>query len=77
VSIPARFDRVTERIGYKRAPMNTLTLNGVPAEFAYQKSLDTVQKRHHVRLWKKSHRAHVWMELRPKIFRVLRLIRLD
>jgi hypothetical protein len=36
---------LTRRIGYKRAPMNALTLNGVPSDFVYQKSLDTVQKR--------------------------------
>jgi LssY C-terminus len=41
--------------------MNTLTLNGVPSDFVYQKSLDTVQKRHHVRLWKQPQRADVWL----------------
>ena len=41
--------------------MNTLTLNGVPSDFVYQKSLDTVQKRHHVRLWKESHASDVWL----------------
>ena len=41
--------------------MNTLTLNGAPADFVYQKNLDTVQKRHHVRFWKDPHRANVWL----------------
>jgi len=41
--------------------MNALTLNGVPSDFVYQKSLDTVQKRHHVRLWKVPHKADVWL----------------
>ena len=41
--------------------MNTLTLNGVPSDFVYQKSLDTVQKRHHVRLWKDPYQADVWL----------------
>jgi hypothetical protein len=55
------YHALTERIGYKRAPMNTLTLNGVRSDFVYQKGLDTVQKRHHVRLWKEPHRADVWL----------------
>jgi hypothetical protein len=41
--------------------MNALTLNGVPSDFVYQKSLDTVQKRHHVRLWKVHQTADVWL----------------
>jgi hypothetical protein len=41
--------------------MNTLTLNGVPSDFAYQKNLDTVQKRHHVRLWKDAQRRDLWL----------------
>lgn len=41
--------------------MNTLTLNGVPSDFEYQKSLDTVEKRHHVRLWKEPHKVNVWL----------------
>jgi LssY C-terminus len=52
MSLYRMYHALTERIGYKRAPMNALTLNGVPSDFGYQKSLDTVQKRHHVRLWK-------------------------
>jgi hypothetical protein len=43
------YHALTRRIGYKRAPMNALMLNGVPSDFVYQKSLNTVQKRHHVR----------------------------
>ena len=41
--------------------MNSLTLNGVSADFVYQKNLNTVQKRHHVRLWKEPSRADVWL----------------
>jgi LssY C-terminus len=55
------YHALTRRIGYKRAPMNALTLNGVPSDFVYQKSLDTVQKRHHVRLWKVPQTADVWL----------------
>jgi len=55
------YHALTRRIGYKRAPMNSLTLNGVPSDFVYQKNLNTVQKRHHVRLWKQPGRADVWL----------------
>jgi len=61
MSLYRMYHALTERIGYKRAPMNALTLNGVPSDFVYHKSLDTVQKRHHVRLWKEPHRADVWL----------------
>ncbi|MFL6450877.1 MAG: LssY C-terminal domain-containing protein [Bryobacteraceae bacterium] len=61
VSLYRMYHALTRRIGYKRAPMNALTLNGVPSEFVYQKSLDTVQKRHHVRLWKVQYTADAWL----------------
>ncbi len=61
LSLYRMYHALTERIGYRRAPMNRLTLNGVQSAFAYQKSLDTVQKRHHVRLWKEPHKADVWL----------------
>jgi len=41
---------------YAKVSMNTLTLNGMPSDFVYQKSLNTVQKRHHARLWKQPQR---------------------
>jgi hypothetical protein len=61
MSLYRMYHALTRRIGYKRAPMNTLTLNGVPSDFVYQKNLNTVQKRHHVRLWKEPSRADVWL----------------
>jgi hypothetical protein len=61
MSLYRMYHALTRRIGYKRAPMNALTLNGVPSDFVYQKSLDTVQKRHHVRLWKEPQTADVWL----------------
>jgi hypothetical protein len=42
---------MVQRCGYSMAPMAPLTLNGVRATRTYQKSLDTIAKRHHVRLW--------------------------
>ena len=42
---------LVERTGYSMAPMAPLMLNGMPATRTYQKSLDTVAKRHHLRLW--------------------------
>ena len=61
MSLYRMYHALTRRIGYRRAPMNTLTLNGAPSDSSYQKNLDTVQKRHHVRLWKDSRRADVWL----------------
>ena len=61
MSLYRMYHALTRRIGYRRAPMNTLTLNGSPADVLYQKNLDTVEKRHHVRLWKDPHRADVWL----------------
>ena len=41
--------------------MNALTLNGVPSAFVQQKSLDTVQKRHHARVWQYPGRENIWL----------------
>jgi hypothetical protein len=55
------YHALTKRHGYPNAPMNTLTLNGVSSVFVHQKSLDTVQKRHHVRWWQYPQRADIWL----------------
>ena len=60
MSLYRMYHALTERSGYRSAPMNSLTLNGMPSNFDYQKSLDTVQKRHHVRMWQDPERADVW-----------------
>jgi hypothetical protein len=52
---------LTKRYGYPKAPMNALTLDGVPSAFEQQKSLDTVEKRHHVRLWQYPEQPNVWL----------------
>ncbi len=61
MSLYRMYYALTVRVGYSRAPMDTLTLNGVPSDFEYQKNLDTVQKRHHVRLWKEPQREDAWL----------------
>lgn len=61
MSLYRMYYALTVRVGYKRAPMDTLTLNGLPSTFEYQKSLDTVEKRHHVRLWQEPQRVNVWL----------------
>ncbi len=61
ISLYRMYYALTRRIGYRRAPMNTLTLDGAPSDSVYQKNLDTVQKRHHVRLWRDPRRADVWL----------------
>jgi hypothetical protein len=52
---------LAKRLGYPRAPMNALTLNGVPSAFVHQKTLDTVERRHHVRLWQYPQKENVWL----------------
>jgi len=61
ISLCRMYLALTKRYGYPRAPMNTLTLNGAPSAFVQQKSLDTVQKRHHVRLWQYPRRTNIWL----------------
>lgn len=61
ISLYRMYLALTKRKGYPRAPMNTLTLDGLPSDFVYQKSLDTVEKRHHVRLWKDPQRPDIWL----------------
>ncbi|HEX4771534.1 MAG TPA: LssY C-terminal domain-containing protein [Bryobacteraceae bacterium] len=38
--------------GYTTAPVSTLMINAQPPDLAFQKSLDTFAKRHHLRIWK-------------------------
>jgi len=61
MSLYRMYHALSKRHGYPRAPMNALTLDGVPAAFVHQKSLDTVQKRHHVRFWQYPQRANTWL----------------
>lgn len=42
---------IAENQGYRRAPMSTLLLEGVPPKFAYAKTLNTFSKRHHLRIF--------------------------
>jgi uncharacterized protein YjlB len=51
---------LTQRVGYSRAPMADLKLNGNPPDMAFQKSLDTFAKRHHIRLWREAE-SDVWL----------------
>src|ERR1039458_6823432 len=43
---------VGERHGFDSAPMSRLLLNGAPADMSWEKGLNDVSKRHHIRLWK-------------------------
>jgi hypothetical protein len=45
------YHSLVQRMGYSMAPMSRLTFNGLPPGRSYQKSLDTLTKRHHIRLW--------------------------
>jgi LssY C-terminus len=61
LSLYRMYHALTRRRGYPKAPMNALTLDGVSSGFERQKSLDTVEKRHHVRLWQQSAQAGIWL----------------
>jgi hypothetical protein len=40
--------------GYSTAPVSTLMIDGRPPDLAFQKSLNTFAKRHHLRIWKQA-----------------------
>jgi hypothetical protein len=40
--------------GYDHAPVSLLTLNGAPPDLVFQKTLNTIAKRHHIRIWKQT-----------------------
>jgi LssY C-terminus len=45
---------VVEGFGYSTAPMSKLRLNDLPPDMSWQKGLNDVAKRHHIRIWKQS-----------------------
>jgi hypothetical protein len=45
---------VGERHGFDSAPMSSLLLNGAQADLSWEKGLNDVSKRHHIRLWKQA-----------------------
>jgi LssY C-terminus len=51
---------LTQRMGYSMAPMSKLFFNGFAPTKSYQKSLDTLSKRHHVRFWRQGN-TNVWL----------------
>jgi len=54
------FHCAVERKGNSRLPMSNLRLNGNIPDAAFEKSLDTFAKRHHIRLWYDEN-AHAWL----------------
>jgi hypothetical protein len=42
----------TERSGYEEAPVSQLLYQGRPPDLVFQKSLNSIAKRHHIRLWR-------------------------
>lgn len=58
-ALPASFRRrlqwlraIGERHGFSSAPMSPLLLDGAEADMSWEKGLNDVSKRHHIRLWK-------------------------
>ncbi len=60
LSLYGMYHCMVQRKGYRMAPMGNLRLNGLTADAEYQKSLDTVSKRHHLRLWKQG-KQDIWV----------------
>jgi hypothetical protein len=60
VALYRMYHGLVQRMGYSLAPMSRMTLNGRPQSRTYQKSLDTLAKRHHVRFWKQADKD-VWL----------------
>lgn len=55
---------VAERRGDDDAPMSELLLNGAEPDMSWQKGLNDVSKRHHIRMWKEAdtwHGREMWM----------------
>jgi LssY C-terminus len=46
------YESAVQRVGYSSAPMANLTFNGNPSDAAFEKSLNTLAKRHHIRFWR-------------------------
>jgi hypothetical protein len=44
---------IAELRGYKEAPMSALLLDGKRSDFDFQKGLNTFEKRHHLRIWRR------------------------
>lgn len=54
---------IVRQAGFEDAPMRTLLLDGAPPDIRLQKSLNTFEKRDHLRIWKRSGRLEdreVW-----------------
>jgi hypothetical protein len=45
---------IGERHGFDSAPMSSLLLNGARADMSWEKGLNDISKRHHIRLWKQA-----------------------
>ncbi len=73
VSLFRMYHSAVQRIGYRMAPMAQLTLNGKPADAAYEKSLDTFSKRHHLRLWKQQPGAWLSAATEDVSYRIYRM----
>jgi hypothetical protein len=53
-SLMRTYRSIVERKSYRTAPMSTMTLDGVPAQLSFQKSLNSFARRHHIRLWRRA-----------------------
>jgi hypothetical protein len=58
------FESAVRDSGYEKAPVSLLRFSGSPPDAVFQKGLDTLAQRHHVRIWKQPvtyHGREVWI----------------
>jgi LssY C-terminus len=61
-SLTQEFVAYSEKRGYSEAPMSKLIYNDVKPDFVFQKSLNNIMMRHHVRVWKvKAEGREIWL----------------
>jgi hypothetical protein len=45
-------EAAARKSNYDQAPLSLLTVNGKPPDLVFQKTLNTIARRHHIRIWK-------------------------
>lgn len=62
-SVMKVYGAMTRRSSYRTAPVSTILLEGKSPDFVFQKSFNTIAKRHHIRIWRRPERLmgeEVW-----------------
>lgn len=51
-SLSRMYNAYTSQTGYTTAPVSTLLYRGAEPDFVFEKSFNTITKRHHIRIWR-------------------------